>query len=173
MNSRNFNSVLTIVALLPAICLAEAWQTNVSRAVDTPTIPALVGAANLKETLIMSDNSPRPSRPSPPKVAPILHKGISYEQDMQSYRYGGDQPGGYLVAINPATGERLWMLKVYEVPSQATSGVSLTPGRYFRSMRLIPERDEIEIENEVGGKYLVDLSKRSATWISGPDSMHK
>ncbi|MSP26931.1 MAG: hypothetical protein EXR80_00355 [Methylococcales bacterium] len=91
---------------------------------------------------------------------------------MESYRYGGTQPGGYLVAVNPATGERLWMLKVYEVTVHDAAGVS-TPGRYFRSMHLIPERNEIEIENEVGGKYLVDLLKQSATWVSGPDSIHK
>lgn len=173
MNSRGFGSVLVIAALLPAVCLAKVWLANVSRAADSPTIPVPVGVATLKENLIVSDNTPRPSRPSPPKVAPILHNGISYEQDMQSYRYGGTQSGGYLVAINPATGERLWMLKVYEVPDHTASGVSLTPGRYFRTMRLVPGRDEIEIENEVGGKYLVDLSAQSATWISGPDSVHK
>jgi hypothetical protein len=64
------------------------------------------------------------------------------------------------------------MLKVYEVPVHDAAGVS-TPGRYFRSMKLISGRDEIEIENEVGGKYLVDLNKRTSTWVSGPDSVHK
>jgi len=103
---------------------------------------------------------------------PIVHNGVRYEQDMESYRYGGTQPGGYLVAIDPATGDRLWMLKVYEVTVHDAAGVS-TPGRYFRSMRLVPGRDEIEIESEVGGRYVVDLSQRSAAWISGPDTMHK
>ncbi|GLQ91204.1 hypothetical protein GCM10007901_01540 [Dyella acidisoli] len=120
----------------------------------------------------MNDDMPSPSRPSAPVVAPILHKGVRYEQDMQSYSHGGTQSGGYLVAIDPKSGERLWMLKVYEVPSQDAAGVS-TPGRYFRTMRLLPERDEIEIENEAGGKYIVDLKQRTSTWISGPDSVHK
>ena len=119
----------------------------------------------------MSNDMPSPSRPSPPKVNPITHKGVRYEQDMQSSRFGGTQLGGYLVAVDPATGERLWMLKVYEVPTQADA--PFQPGRYFRSMRLIPDRDEIEIVSEVGGKYLVNLSKRTSTWISGPDSTHK
>lgn len=119
----------------------------------------------------MTNNVPSSSRPAPPKVEPITHKGVRYEQDMQSSRYGGTQLGGYLVAIDPVTGERLWMLKVYEILTQADA--PFQSGRYFRSMRLLPEHDEIEIESEGGGKYLVNLSNRSSTWVSGPDSLHK
>ncbi|MCF6283217.1 MAG: hypothetical protein L3J28_13605 [Candidatus Polarisedimenticolaceae bacterium] len=115
---------------------------------------------------------PSPSRPPPPTVESILHNNVRYEQDMQSYRYGGDQPGGYLVAIDPSTDARLWMLKVYKITDHDGVGVDVI-GRNFRSMKLVPGRDEIEIESEVGGRYLVDLTKRSSTWISGPDSEHK
>ncbi|GLQ99218.1 hypothetical protein GCM10007863_36380 [Dyella mobilis] len=118
-----------------------------------------------------NQDMPSPSRPSPPVVEPVVYKGVRYEQDLQSYRHGGTQPGGYLAAVDVKSNERLWMLKVYEVPGQDAAGVS-TPGRYFRSMRLLQDRGEIEIENEVGGKYVVDLSKRTSTWISGPDSGH-
>ncbi len=114
----------------------------------------------------MSDQ-PHTSRPPPPLVAPILHRGVRYEQDLQSWRHGGTQPGGYLVAIEPASGERLWMLQVYEVALQESHGVT-TPGRYFRSMALVPGRDELEIENEAGARYRVDLERRSAAWVSGP-----
>lgn len=120
----------------------------------------------------MNDDMPSPSRPSPPVVSPIVHNGVRYEQDMQSYRHGGTQSGGYLVAINQASGERLWMLKVYEIPSQDGAGVS-TPGRYFKSMRLLPDGAHIEIESEVGGKYVVDIRERTSMWMSGPDSTHK
>ena len=121
----------------------------------------------------MNDNLiPSSSRPAPPQVEPIIYKNVRYEQDMQSYYYGGDQPGGYLVAVDPETNNRLWMLKVYQVPVYEAAGVS-TLGRYFRKMTLVSGKDEIEIENEVGGKYLVDLSKQESTWISGPDSIHK
>lgn len=121
----------------------------------------------------MNDNiPPSPSRPPPPKVAAIEHNGVRYEQDMLSYRFGGTQPGGYLVAVDMASGERLWMLKVYEVTLHEAAGVS-TPGRYFRSMRRLPGREELEIESEVGGKYLVDLIKHTAIWLSGPDSVNK
>lgn len=44
------------------------------------------------------------SRPAPPNVEPVMHNGVRYEQDMQSARYGGTQTGGYLVAVDAATG---------------------------------------------------------------------
>jgi hypothetical protein len=115
----------------------------------------------------MNDGSPQSSRPPPPAVEPVSHGGLRYEQDLQSSRFGGTQPGGYLVAVDPASGERLWMLKVYEVASQDAYGVT-TPGRYFRSMTLVPERDELEIENEAGGRFRVDLRRRLSAWMSGP-----
>lgn len=151
---------------------SAAEKPLASDVAEEPSAPTGNVPETAKEDEIMSDNMPRPSRPRPPKVVPIEHNGVRYQQDMQSSSYGGDQPGGYLVAIDPASGERLWMLKVYKVPVYDDEFVS-SPGRHFRSMRLVPGRDEIEIENEVGGKYLVDLSERSAKWISGPDSVHK
>lgn len=125
----------------------------------------------LSENMTMTNTMPNSRRPAPPEVEPIEHKGVRYEQDMHSSRYGGTQPGGYLVAIDPETGARLWMLKVYEIPTQADA--PFQPGRYFRNMHLLPDSDEIEIESEVGGKYLIDLSKRTSTWLSGPDSVHQ
>jgi hypothetical protein len=110
---------------------------------------------------------PHSSRPPPPLVAPVLHRGVRYEQDLQSWRHGGTQPGGYLVAIDAVGGARLWMLKVYDVALHEAHGVT-TPGRYFTRMALVPGRDELEIENEAGARYRVDLERRSVTWLSGP-----
>ena len=123
-----------------------------------------------KETPPMNSPGPgRPSRPAPPQVAPVERGGVRYQQDMEASRHGGTGRGGYLVAVDPASGERLWMLQVYAVPDHSAAGVS-SPGRYFRRMTLAPDRDELEIENEVGGVYRVDLAARTATWVSGPDS---
>jgi hypothetical protein len=162
-------SVLFACGLLASMTNSSCADT--SSLENKPVNAAPSYQTSTREILTMNDAMPTPSRPAPPKVDPITHKGVRYEQDMQSSHYGGTQLGGYLVAIEPATGERLWMLKVYENPTQADA--PFQPGRYFRSMRLLPETDEIEIESEVGGKYIVDLSKRTAVWISGPDSVHK
>jgi hypothetical protein len=109
-----------------------------------------------------------PSRGAPPSVPPVEHKGVRYQQDMQAARFGGTGRGGYLVAVDPKTGNRLWMLKVYPVADHSAAGVS-SPGIYFRSMKLAGP-DSLEIENEVGGKYIVDLAAHTARWVSGPES---
>jgi hypothetical protein len=122
-----------------------------------------------KEPSPMSKTPPGSSRPAPPRVDAIEYQGVRYEQDTEAARHGGDQPGGYLVAIDPASGARLWMLKVYTVPEPGRAGLPRL-GRYFKRMTLVPEHNELEIENEVGGIYRVDLAARTSKWISGPDS---
>jgi len=108
---------------------------------------------------------PTASRPSAPEVAPVEYQGVRYEQDRHGDRASGDQPGGYLVAVDAETGARLWRLKVYEVPDHSAAGVP-NMGRYFRSMRLVPDRPELEIENESGGRYLVNVETRTVKDVS-------
>jgi hypothetical protein len=106
--------------------------------------------------------NPSASRPAPPEVPGVDHKGVHYEQDMQSSTLGGQ-----LAAYDQKTGARLWTLRIYEVKDHSAAGVA-SPGVYFRSMKLVPGRDELAIENEVGGRYAVDLAKRTVTTVSEP-----
>ena len=122
-------------------------------------------ASQPKENRAMTP--PSASRPAPPEVAGIDHKGVHYQQDMQS-----SSLGGVLAAYDTKTGARLWTLKVYEVKDHAAAGVSGHPV-YFRSMQLVPGRDALAIENEVGGRYTVDLAKRSVTTVSEPKEKPK
>ena len=106
--------------------------------------------------------NPSASRPAPPEVPGIDHKGVHYEQDMQSSTLGGQ-----LAAYDQKTGARLWTLRIYEVKDHSAAGVA-SPGIYFRSMKLVPGRDEVAIENEVGGRYTVDLARRTVTTVFEP-----
>jgi hypothetical protein len=71
------------------------------------------------------------------------------------------------VAIDAKTGARLRMLKVYDVADHSAAGVS-SPGRSFRSMTLVPGRDELAIEDETGGRYAVDVANRTVRIVSEP-----
>jgi hypothetical protein len=122
--------------------------------------------ASAQERARMTDN-PQASRPAPPRVSPVEHKGIRYEQDLESSRYGGGGLGGYLVARDPKTGERLWMLQVYDVKDQTPSGVDAI-GLYFRSMKLVRGKDELEIEDEAGRRFRVDVVARTVAQVSAP-----
>ena len=113
----------------------------------------------------MSD-SPSASRPAPPVVPPIEYQGVRYREEMGSYSYGGDQSGGYLVALDALTGKRLWMIKVYQLQHQDAAIDDI--GIYFKSMRLLADRNSLEIENEAGARYLIDLEKRSVSVLFEP-----
>ena len=160
-------SLNKVCILLATIATAGSSTQPSLSTVQSPS-KLLTSVPSQKESKTMNDNMPSTSRPRPPEVKPIIHNNVRYEQDMQSYYHGGDQPGGYLVAIDPKTNKRIWMLKVYKVTVHDDAGVN-TPGCYFRKMKLMSGSDEIEVESEVGGKYLVDLTKQTSTWISGPD----
>jgi hypothetical protein len=145
------------------------WRTLAAIAAIAP---ALLGACRsedattiTKERREMSD-PPLSSRPPAPEVEPIEHKGVRYVQDRVD-RSRGDQNGGYLAAIDAKSGKRLWRLEVYDVEDDRASGVS-DIGLYFRSMRLVPGRDALEIENEAGSRYRVDLVERTSTLVSAP-----
>ena len=161
----NAHALLGIAFAVTAFCVSSEECSEYTGASDSRAI-------NPAEDTTMTNPTFSSSRPSPPKVAPIEYKGVCYQQDMESGAHGGDQPGGYLVAIDPATGNRLWMLKIYSIGDTGLTGVK-PMGRYFRSLHLITGQDVLEIENEVGGKYRVDLNKRTTEWLSGPDSSHK
>lgn len=108
-----------------------------------------------------------PSRPPPVDVQPVEHRGVRYVQD-RGDPAAGDQNGGYLVAEDAATGERLWRIRVYKVE---TPPPGLSPmGRYFRSMQLVPGEETLEIANESGGRYRIDLHTREVTSIGLPES---
>jgi len=113
------------------------------------------------------DGAPSSSRPAPPAVAPVSHRGVRYQQDGESLRHGGTQASGYLVAVDPVTGARLWMLKVYEVADPGPDA-PMKLERWFRSLQVVPGEDALEVENEVGSRYRVDLVSRTAIWLSGP-----
>lgn len=110
--------------------------------------------------------TPSASRPSAPLVASVEHQGVRYAQDEHDDR-AGDQPGGYLVALDARTGQRLWRLKVYDVPDARAQGRPAMP-RYFRALRLGTDKASLEIENEAGGIYRVDLGAHTSAQISGP-----
>jgi len=114
----------------------------------------------------MSSN-PSASRPPAPEVPPVDYKGVHYEQDLQSTQHGGSGLGGYLAAYDMATRKLLWTVKVYDVKDYSAEGVGGI-GLYFKSMKLVPGRDELAIENEAGGRYVVDLHTRSVAVVYKP-----
>ncbi len=145
-------TVALVLVAVPVV-LASAFAVNAPSRAQPSKSPAM-------------STPPTASRPPAPEVAPVEHDGVRYQQDRTDERQG-DQNGGYLVAIDAKTGARLWRLKVYDVPDHRAAGVS-GGGIYFRSIRVTPGGKTLEIENEFGGRYRVDIVQRTSTRIGGP-----
>lgn len=133
-------------------------------AIGQPAIASAMQAATPEKRPMSTP--PSMSRPPAPVVQPVVHDGVRYEQDRTDERQG-DQMGGYLAAVDAKSGARLWRIKVYELPARGP-GTPTGGGRYFRSMTLLPGGKALEIEDEAGARYEVDLSRRTVTQTGGP-----
>jgi len=101
------------------------------------------------------------SRIPAPRVAPVVHGQVRYEQVENGLLAGLDQMGGYLAAIDAATGERLWLLKVYDNrrdPAREGDAQDV----FFKTMAWQPD-GTLLIENERGRRFVVDPASRAVS----------
>ncbi len=109
----------------------------------------------------MSSGLPDTSRPPPPDVPPLEWAGIRYQQDLDGAPRQRDQGFGYVQALDASNGQVIWELKVYTVKTQPGLEADVQEV-YFSRMVRVAGRDELEIENENGQRFLVDVKSRSA-----------
>lgn len=115
----------------------------------------------------MSNTVSAPSHPSPPQVVPIEHGGVRYEQDVARQSRPDAERGGWLVAKNAGSGKQLWSVQLYGNPYDAESPVG-SPPRWFQRMHLTADRASIEIEDDIGTKFLVNLATHAVTVQNSP-----
>lgn len=119
---------------------------------------APLSASSPPESVAVNNKSS--SRIPAPKVAPVVTEGVRYQQVGNGLLAGFEQMGGYLAAHDAASGTLLWTLRVYDnrrVPGKEGDVQDV----FFKSMVLQGE-DTLLIENERGGRYVVDLKTRTA-----------
>ena len=108
----------------------------------------------------MSSGLPSASRTAPPRVPPIVHDGVRYEQG------GRDVPGrhpdaSYVVARDPATHAVLWAVELYRIVPIEDLERDVQEV-YFRSMRLSDDGARLLVEDERRRHYVVDIASRTA-----------
>jgi hypothetical protein len=104
---------------------------------------------------------PRLSRIPAPPVNPIEVDGVRYEQIRNGLTAGLDQMGGYLAAIDIASGRQLWVLKVYDNRRDPALEGDVQDV-FFRSMTRQAD-GTLLIENERRLRFVVDPATRSVT----------
>lgn len=100
-------------------------------------------------------------------AAPLVHRGVRYEEDLTSPTPAGQIAGGLLVAFDTSSGQRLWQLQVYRLEDKPGAPTA-HPGVHFKSIAVVPGQDALLVENQSGGQYRIDLSQRQARQVGGP-----
>ena len=104
------------------------------------------------------------SRIPGPTVPPVTIGKVRYEQVRNGLLEGFDQMGGYLAAFDVESGKQLWTLKVYDNkrrPDKEGDAQDV----FFKSMTAQPA-GKLLIENERGGRFVVDPASRSSTPVT-------
>jgi hypothetical protein len=99
-------------------------------------------------------------RMAPALVLPVSSKGIRYEAVHWSKSRGLSQNGGYIAAIDLASGRELWVLKVYDVPYDGDLEGDKADV-FITKLSLAADGAALEVVNERAARYRVDLVGRT------------
>ena len=109
------------------------------------------------DRLVLSVTAKKRAAPAP--VSPVSSKGIRYEAVHWGKSRGLSQNGGYIAAIDLASGREIWVLKVYDV----TYDGDLEEDRediFITNLSLTADGSALEVVNERGASYRVYLAGR-------------
>jgi len=107
-------------------------------------------------------------RAAPKDVPPVIFEGLKYSAPPWGWSNGKKQNGGYIEATSLETGKLLWELRVYEIkydPNWEGDAQDI----FITSLKIVD--GNLEILNEAGDKFVVDLAKRKV--IKGANHVYR
>lgn len=124
---------------------------------------ALAGAAQEdKKMTTQGLGMPQGKRVGPPDVKPVTIGGVRYEAIHWGRERGLKQNGGYIAAIDAASGKELWILKIYQIdyiPKLETDVQDI----FIESMKAGASGQSLEIVDEKGRGYTVNLKNKKVS----------
>jgi len=103
--------------------------------------------------------APRAKRVAPPEVRPVTMGGVRYEVLHWGKRRSLPQNGGYIIAVDVASGRELWVQRIYELRYDAAME-SDVQDRFISSLRKTFFGSKLKIEDEAGNRFLFDPATR-------------
>jgi hypothetical protein len=98
-------------------------------------------------------------RLAPDPVAPVSFEGHRYEAVAFGKARGLGQNGGYVAAIDEASGRELWVQRIYRIRyDRRLEGDKQDV--FITGLTLLPAEHALRIENERGARYRLDLRTR-------------
>ncbi len=101
-------------------------------------------------------------RAEPAIPASVTAAGVRYEAVPWAKGRGLGQNGGYISAVDAATGKELWTLKVYEVIYNDEMEED-KQDVFIAKLVLSADGKTLRVENERGGVFEVDLQTKAVT----------
>lgn len=106
-------------------------------------------------------------RVGPPAVSPVTLDGVRYEALHWGRERGFGQNGGYLIAIDAASGEELWTARVYAVDYLQWLETDVQD-IFIRSIEIASDGHELVIVDERLRRFAFDIARRWARFIDLP-----
>lgn len=106
--------------------------------------------------------APAKKRGPPPPPPAVTAGGTRYAAVPRARDRGLDQAGGWLAAIDIASGRELWLVKLYETgtdPDMETDKQDV----FIRDLRLVDGRRALVATDERDRRFRVDLATRAVT----------
>lgn len=105
-------------------------------------------------------SEPKAKRVPPAKVAPVTIGNLRFEAIHWGKARGLGQNGGYIAAIDPASGKEAWTLKVYDVAYEPELEGDVQD-IFIASMSKTLFGGKLNITDERGRAYVVDPATRT------------
>jgi len=103
-------------------------------------------------------------RRGPAAVEPVSKDGLKYVVVPWGKTRGLPQNGGYIAAVDEATGREVWLLRVYNVEYDSNMEKD-KQDVFITHMRLEKNTDRLLIEDEMGRCFSVNLKSRCVSTV--------
>jgi hypothetical protein len=100
-------------------------------------------------------------RVGPPSVPPVTLQGVRYEALHWGRERNLGQNGGFVRAVDPATGRELWTAQIYRIDYQPGMETDVQD-RFIRTLAPTAEGRALLVTDERGLRFLLDLASREA-----------
>lgn len=105
-------------------------------------------------------DTPKRKRVGPPAVEPVIVNGVRHEALHWGRTQGLDQDGGYVVAMDMASGHELWTVRVYRI--DYLPGLETDVQDIFIESLVLAEGDrQLLVTDERGRKFMLDLASHA------------
>jgi hypothetical protein len=106
--------------------------------------------------------APRAKRTGPPDVQPVTLGGVRYEALHWGRKRGLGQNGGFIMAIDMASGRELWVQRIYEIRYSPDMELDVQD-RFITAIRKRMFSNTLEITDEAGHRYRFDPATRAVS----------